>query len=391
MARAIIVLFLAGCRQLIGIDDPAVAATDAAPPPIDAVFDAPDDASRVTVESGSCVTFSTQLDTCIVSFGGAITIDGISTYNTTTGVLTTPTGSVMPPHLVVNGPAGPIDVLLVTAFSLPAGTNLRATGSRPFGVVASGAITIEGTIDITTLGAGTLSETACGTRHGRTGSGDTGGGAGGGGGGFQGAGAKGGNGDADGGQSTGGGPGTSTERPLGPIGGCSGGFGGAGVNLGGDGGAGGGAILLASGTKITVSGAINAGGEKGRGGMVGAGGGGGGGSGGMIVLEAAIVTVSGTLAANGGGGGEGGDATTAGNDGETGLASSTAAAGGADATTTGANGASGSSGAQLFGNTPIQILANGGGGGGGGAGYIAIGSPTLSVTGVTSPPVQAWP
>lgn len=94
------------------------------------------------------------------------------------------------------------------------------------------------------------------------------------------------------------------ERILPTIGG-SGGGGGGGTSAyaGGDGGGGGGSLLIASSGTIAINGVISAKGGDGVNGFNNYGGGGGGGSGGSIRLLANTISGSGTLSATGGTGG----------------------------------------------------------------------------------------
>jgi hypothetical protein len=383
----VVLLLLGGCRQLLGFEEPTTAATDASIVSDDALADA----GVIDVLQDGCTTFSSQLDTCAFTFDTPLSLSGANTYNTTTGVLTTPGGSISPPHVVVTGPAGELDVIVASTVELATTASLRVVGVRPLALVASGDLQIEGTVDLTDGGAGANIDAICAGARGGLGANDNGGGAGGGGGGMQGAGGSGGNGDADGGQSDGGFGGATVALPPGPAGGCNGGRGGSAVGTGGAGGKGGGGILLVSAQQITIAGAINAGGGGGAGGATGSAGGGGGGSGGTIMLEAVMIEITGVVAANGGGGGEGGDAGASGDLGDTGRPSATAALGGSGAAANGGNAANGSAGAQLFGLDASQILAGGGGGGGGGAGFIAVLSSSALVSGVSSPPFVTAP
>lgn len=384
MRIAGVVCLLVGCSfdhgRIVGND--ANAATDSTP------IDGPP----------GCVTFSTHIDTCTQLMPGEpIALTGMNSYDTDELVLTTPSGPLVLPTRIITTPSGNIVVAFVSTFSLAANATLRVDGNgmdRPLGIVATGAITIDGAIDVSKNGAGARDDAQCGAQVGVSGADDNGGASGGGGGAFAGAGGGGGNGDNDNGTSLGGAAGAAiATRPMHVRGGCDGGPGGDGfAGNGGAAGDGGGAIFLASDVSITIAGSINAGGGGGSSGPSN-GGGGGGGSGGMIVLESKMVSISGAIAANGGGGGEGGDGATRGNPGTSGGLSATRAAGGSDGAPDGADGGGGGAGATVAGVTPTQFRKGGGGGGGGGAGFIAIGpsAPVTAGAAVISPAFQAWP
>ncbi|MDQ3299598.1 MAG: hypothetical protein M3619_23715 [Myxococcota bacterium] len=340
-----------------------------------------------------CTSYSVLFDSCTQTPAGTteLTLAGMNSYNTSNHVLTTPGGALMPAHLVIDGGAGPVDVVFLSSFTLAEGATLRALGERGFMIAASGPVQIDGTLESIGPGAGSRTDAVCLTSTGSKGVNNTGGGGGGGGGGFQGAGGGGSKGDDDGNQVLGGPGGVMLARPAGPTGGCDGGAGGAANGGSGAGGDGGGAVVISSGTSIAISatGKLNVGGSGGRGGGGNGRGGGGGGSGGMILLESANVMVRGVLAANGGGGGEG---NTTGNPGLSGLASADPAPGGIDGDGNGGDGAPGSAGAVLIGTTSSDAQNGGGGGGGGGAGYIAIRCPLPMITSSTiSPPYMPWP
>jgi hypothetical protein len=281
------------------------------------------------------------------------------------------------------------------------GARLVVSGARAFALVATHAIVIDGTIDISATGS------ADGPGAVNVGSGSGGGGGfggslscvGGGGAGHATAGAA-------GGEAATGIPGSAYGSPaLVPLRGGS--RGGAGSrdswSTGVSGGGGGGAGQFVSCATLTIgpTGVVEAGGGGGRGGnaslaMEMPGGGGGAGSGGGVLIEAWNVTVSGTVAANGGGGGGGGGglqcgggaAPLPGQPGEDGRASSAPAAGGS---TSGTN--SGGSGASA--TASAQPGATKGGGGGGAVGRIRINiapGGTVDLTGaVISPPHTSGP
>ncbi len=346
----------------------------------------------------SCTSYSTIFDTCAQMTGSDdVTLTpGTWTYSTDTHVLTGPIGIAVS-SAVIDAAAGPIDVVFVASFTVQAGATLRVVGpvnDRAFGIAATGAVEIDGIVDLSANGAGARDDIKCGGLVGKKGDNGNGGGGGGGGGAFQGAGGSGSQGDADGPQPNNGGAGGMAipMRPGSPIGGCDGGPGGdAAITNGGEGGDGGGAIYIASATSITVDnqGVIDAGGEGGSEGGSNGDAGGGGGSGGMVLLESKGVMITGTLAANGGGGGEG---NTNGVPGQNGQRGKQRALGGKDGDDNGGDGGDGGADSNLDGVATTDLRNGGGGGGGGGAGFIAIGCPDPSTNaGTISPPFAAWP
>ncbi len=263
---------------------------------------------------------------------------------------------------------------VVAATRLAIDANVRATGARPLVLLASESITIAAgaTVDVGShrvrasgtpeTGAGADS-TACDLGTGVT-QVSLGGGAGGS---FAGSGGAGGSSNASG--AAGGTPGGVAGAITVLRGGCAGQDGAEEVSSG-PGGHGGGAVFLIAGTKIDVSGSINAGGEGGGGRFVA--GGGGGGSGGLIGFDAPMVTVTGLLVANGGGGGEGADGSgqASARDGDDATAI-TAAMGGAGGVPAGGHGGNGSAGGAGGRGEPGGI-GIAGGAGGGGAGFILV-------------------
>jgi len=158
-------------------------------------------------------------------------------------------------------------------------------------------------------------------------------------------------------------------------GGCDGGNGFGALS---GGGLGGGAIYLASATKIRISALINAGGGGGVGGPR-AKGGAGGGSGGYIAIDAPTLEIDGGLVvlATGGGGGGGGSVNSVGFPGTTPSAASSVGLGGlgglgavSDLEGAGGNG-NGAAAAGDNGNPP-SANDQGAGGGGGGRGTIQL-------------------
>ncbi len=291
-------------------------------------------------------------------------------------------------------PASPTEpaILPLQGLTVPSGTTVRVTGTRPLIFSINGDATIGGVINARGLGtepgaggnncgAGAVGDNA--SHDGGDDDGD-GGGAGGG---FATAGGRGGAGLAgSGGAAASSTEGNDTLIPL--RGGCQGGSGGhaAGRSAGG---AGGGAIELSVSGTLTVSGSsarITASGGGGQTGEREEDGGGGGGSGGGVRLEAGTLNITGGwVTANGGGGGSGNATNSSnGNDGENGGIATTAptdgaaddGSGGWDDDGTGGNGGNGagaSAGAGSGGDGQVFfffITGAGGGGGGGGRGRI---------------------
>lgn len=355
---------------------------------IDVVGDARD------VAPDACVTYSGQLDTCVLRMGPAVELSGTLEFSTLNGMLTNKvTGQLVAVHTQELGTLGdPVYAILAESVTFAPSTSFRAIGPKGFAIIATNAITIGvGTVvDVSNNGAGARTS-ACegGPTKGQD---DTGGGAGGGGAGFGGAGGRGGNGNSDalfGDTSNGGNAGATVSAPLGPRGGCPGAPGGNGNEVGGTGGRGGGSVWLAAGNHIELAtgAGINAGGAGGGGGIrtnsQGDAGGGGGGSGGVIWIESPKVRSMGTLAANGGGGGEGsgGDASGAmGTPGELGI---TRAPGGTGASVSGAAGGAGGHKADAKGLQTEVVEPGGGGGGGGGVGFIRVLSPDMTLATVS--------
>lgn len=260
-----------------------------------------------------------------LSPGGAATAQTFSSGSTGADGAFTPTANV-------TVPLPPSGVFNYTTVNIPAGVTvryLRNAGNTPVTLLASGDVTIAGTIDVSGAGgaAGSGSATLIGPGGGAgglggfdggTGSngilgvvGGTGLGPGGGGGGTvqPGSGAGAGFGAAGGGPSGGSGTGGTSGPAYGVpellplVGGSGGGGGAAGFgSTGSGGGGGGGAIVIASSGTLTLSGSILA--RGGAGGQVGACvGQGGGGSGGAVRLVATTLTGSnGTINVTGGAG-----------------------------------------------------------------------------------------
>jgi hypothetical protein len=370
--------------------------------------DTPADGSVGDVPDGpgndACVTFSTQINTCALAFGGDLTVTQMATYNTDTHELLVGGQPVLVTRTTLTANGGSMDAILVRNVTLRTGVVLRAEGNQPAGalplaIVASGTVTLEdrAAIDVSNGGAGAV--TVCATPP-ALGENSNSGAAGGGGGSYGGAGGDGGNGSLGGTQSLGGHGGKSVAMPPGLGGGCSGARSGVGTGVTfGVGGRGGGAmfIVAASGITLGTDAVLQAGGGGGGGGghipipQSGNAGGGGGGSGGMIRLEAPhILAMNARIVANGGGGGEGSTLMQAGSPGSPGSTTTAAALGGRNGPVDGADGADGGSAGSPAGANVTVVQNAGGGGGGGGVGYIHIVSPDAQLGANVSPvPVTA--
>ena len=286
--------------------------------------------------------------------------------------------------------------------TIPGNTVVRPiapSGGRAAVLLARGAITVAGTIDLgagrTQNSAGTASpltpgpggfrgafdnnNTAQGCAPGGPGFGGTGSETGGGGGGLGTAGGKGGpqdNMNDNGGTATPMGMlATACLQPnLQPLrGGSGGGMGGTNGGNGADGGGGGGAIQLSSLSSIALASArVFAGGAGGAGTATDVGGGGGG-AGGAILIEAPAITIEGGFVTAGGGGGGGGNGGAAG---QNARDDGTAAMGGG-------NGGRGATGTDAANNEVTAANGTGNvdgtGGGGGGAGIIHLRSISPAV------------
>lgn len=374
--------------------------------------DAGSDGAMPPIDGGTCLGGHLLGSLCLQKAPTApLTLSATTLVNTAT----VGTGGCTEIHPQTGGPS--LCILSGTTIDVPSGATLRAialnpvgstaTATNPLVLVATGSITITGTIDVSShfaetaggvpvLGAGARTVTGCLVTgvDGQTGSGNNGGG-GAAGGSFGGSGAAGGNGGNS--NNTAHGTPAAASSPTALVGGCPGGHGGDGAGggapSGGVGGSAGGAIYLLAGDSITIAGKINASGSAGDGGGPGnqsSGGGGGGGAGGMIGLEAGRIMVTGAMFANGAGGGGGGGndgVGDAGNRGNDPSAPLTPAAGGS-ATNGGGSGGAGSAGttAPVAGkNGSGSFPQCGGGGGGGGAGVIRAYGPASSLTGQISP------
>ena len=238
------------------------------------------------------------------------------TYNVDTSTL-----MLSGPGIVAMGAnVGGVAVFSFGTIDIPNGATISVTGARPLRLVASGSLTMAGTVNgngtdandnSPSANAGGPGGGAGGADYTHAGGGAGGGGMpadgndGGGGGGFGGTGARGGvcsSGTDCPGESGLPAPGGVSYGNL-DVGTVQAGSGGAGgCHVGGGGG--GGAIALV-GASVTVTGVVNANGGGGAVGGGACGGGSGGGSGGAIIVHGDTVEVDGVLRAAGGEGGEG--------------------------------------------------------------------------------------
>ncbi len=355
--KALALLLLPGCNALIGVHafEPVDVDVDAA-----AEIDAPVPVS----DARACFGAATGL--------GPFCFASVPSGNVMLSSLTIATDTCMGGHLMPTGAMGSNCVISGTTITVTG--VVRAIGAYPLVLVATDSIVVTGSLDVSShRGNPGAASGICSSGTGVSSSNGAGGGAGGS---FAGAGGKGGSGKGgNGGVAL-----AAFARPTTIRPGCDGGAAGAGSKPAAIGGPGGGAVYLAAGSSIEVSGTIAAGGAGGDRGDPTSGGGGGGGSGGLIGLDAPMIAVltNGVVAANGGGGGGGTYSETsdaAGNDangaapaaGGVGI-SNMGGAGSGNGTTTGSDGSSG-------------LGSVGGAGGGGAAGYIlAVGMTSLAGT-----------
>lgn len=275
---------------------------------------------------------------------------------------------------VVSGGTG-YCVIGAHSITVPSGSTVTTTGSKPLVLVATDAMTIDGTLDVashrssfTVPAGGDSSLCNAGGSPGSI------------------AGGAGGSFTAQGGD--GGGPSPSTTgaplaAPTMLHGGCAGRNGGGGDA--GSRGHGGGAAYLIAVNSIAVAGSINASGAGGGTGEGTTSGGGGGGSGGMIGLDAPMLQISGFVFANGGGGAEGAGTTSGGQPGGDPMMGSKGAGGAGGSA--GGDGGDGGAGTTAAGATGADGASGvGGGGGGGGSVGVILFYGTPSGSGVVSPP-----
>jgi hypothetical protein len=285
----------------------------------------------------------------------------MATIDTSDGTVVVDGRSVMVRSALVAQTNAPT-ILVFIARSLTS-ANVAITGGNAFAVVSSGDITIGGVFVASaredTAGPGGYDDATCRGRSWTMGVDLAIGGSGGGG--FGAGGGNGGSATNSNGTSAGGAGGSPSGTPtLIPLrGGCDGG-----TYVGMLFGAGGGAVQLASRTRIAVGGVIAANGSSF----------GSGGSGGGILLEAPLVEVSGSLVANGGAGSGGCLIPMVGEDGHLDSAPAMGSTGCADIGGSGGNGGAGMlpAGAGMS----MTVLSSGssafGGYGGGGVGRIRI-------------------
>lgn len=352
---------LAGCRGLLGIDDPTLAAADA-------------DLGDARADAPRCYGVAPYLVCPAQSPSGSRTFEG-EQLDTDTDCT-----EVIDGWCVVT--AG--DIAIIT---------LNPHGSHPLVILAGTSLTVND-IGATGLVAapGANNAALCSAAGMAPGTNDKGGG-GGAGGSFVTAGGDGGRGAN---ATLGGVTAAPSQLAAGELrGGCAGQRGasggaasGGGTAVGDPPGGGGGAIYLLAGEPLHVQGTINASGGAGGRGRAERSGGSGGGSGGMIVLWSPMMIGTATLIANGGAGGGGGAGDVA--NGQPGMAvagigAATGGNGGGNGPGKGGNGGSGSTagvdGAQA-------MTQGGGGGGGGGVGVILLSGTNMFQTLMTSPPPQ---
>ncbi|MCW5806543.1 MAG: hypothetical protein KIT31_29530 [Deltaproteobacteria bacterium] len=114
----------------------------------------------------ACASYSTQVDTCLLVPSGDLTLQGKLVFDTNSGTLTAkiPTGDmqVLVTSATLQTPSGEVQAILAANVTLTSATTLRAEGSRPIAIFATGTITIEpsATIDVAQGGAG--ARTGCG-------------------------------------------------------------------------------------------------------------------------------------------------------------------------------------------------------------------------------------
>lgn len=339
----------AGCRQLVGIDDP------------------------ITIDGSVSLCYGSGLVQICFDAQPTGTIELAPDIDTASAICSS--------H-VVSDAGSSACVVAGSSISLAAGARIRTTGADPhvpLVLVAVTSITIAGTLDVaghrdssTTPAGGDNFACLNGTD---AGNGTYGGG--GQGGSFL---DEGGDGGAGGG-TIGGQAGSSLGNPEALHGGCNGHPGG---NGGGTGGRGGGGVYLIAGTSISIEGRIDASGGGGGAATVVGGGGGAGGSGGAIGVDAPVVAISGAVCAIGGSGAAGSSTGPSAVGGD--------ATGGSSACTAGDPGTA-DAGAGAGGLWALNGMAQngypggggGGGGGGGSSGYIRI-DGARSGNGAVQPP-----
>ncbi len=364
---------LPGCREIFGIDSPRLRdgggesvdgdVADATGPPADA---------QQCFGSGS---FTVCLATLPIAPATLPT-----TLDTGTSV---ECANSQPPGWTATQPAACF--VIGTDVTIGGNGTIAVTGSRPLVVVATGTLTIAGTLDAASRGV-TNPKTGPASAEGPCNSfaqTPEGGGAGAAGGGAGGSFVDEGGHGGKSGVNLGGLPANPLAAPTTLRPGCPGQHGS--IPSPGDmsiPGPGGGAVYLVAGTAIAIepTGLIDVSGAAGLTSGLGTGGSGGG-SGGMLVLYAPVIgATGGALMANGGGGTSAGDAEDSGTDGhDPSEAAPTTPALGGMYLVSGGNGAAAAT-AATNGTANAGIS---GGGGGGGIGYIRA---NVAVPGVTSSP-----
>ncbi|HSN25411.1 MAG TPA: hypothetical protein VLT45_03975 [Kofleriaceae bacterium] len=364
-----VALLLGGCSSIFGLHDPAHV-TDG---PAGSGDGPPADAPASCLGSGSLAVCFDAPPTAAVTLPTVI--------DTATSPLCTSTAHWASPQTESCFVVG-------TAVVVPAGAT-RVLGERPLVLVATGDLTVTGTLDasshIADASIGAAADAAACASGTPAMQANTGGG-GGAGGSFT---TPGGNGGLGANGTSSGGIAGAAIAPSSLHGGCPGQPGAPGGNQTTRPGHGGGALYLLAGSAIDIRGVVAANGSGGSSGVNRAGGGGGG-SGGMIVLYAPSIAIAGTLIADGGGGASGADGAQ-GNDGSDPAFNAQLAPAAGGASGFGGPGGDGyASGvqAQNGGDTPSGT-SRGGGGGGGGAGYIRANKPLGNAR--VSPPVDVVP
>ena len=217
VAAVIAVIACAGCRSLLGIDDPTRAIDG--PLLADAAIDAGRDGATADVGSGAATCPVDGLDPCSLSASaltslGALPLTGDGTYDTGTCAGGTQLDGLCVLHL-----AGGVTI----------DKTFHATGSAPLVLAAEGSLTIAGTLDVSTvfgttvLAAAGENGSACHAPTPASFAGAVGGG-GGAGGSFATAGGNGGNAGGAGGTGGAAGP-ADASVPATVRGGCGGGIG----------------------------------------------------------------------------------------------------------------------------------------------------------------------
>lgn len=293
---------------------------------------------QVVVTVGGCASAPGTTDTSVVAgTTGQFTETTTGDFLTNTNTSTEATNNQVGLYGFGNGAEGAFapsaDTTLsggvhnFTTVTIPAGVTVKASGSVPLVILATGAVAINGTLDVSgdqggdgvTFGSGGIAGSGVagganggagiyasnsGPLDGSPGSGPGGGGlgsgwSGGGGGGYGTAGA------AASGAGGAAGPAYGTADLSSLLGGSGGGGGSGGFGCGSGGGGGGGGVVRVMGTSISVGAAGSILANGGGGGSDGTGncGGGGGGSGGAVWLQSPTVTIDGTVSATGGAGG----------------------------------------------------------------------------------------